>query len=173
MSKVIKKSGSAIETAVLVTDVGRYYRNLIDRELEPLGVTRSQWWTLTNLYYHDGITQMELATILDIGKSSAGKLLCKLEQKGWIERIPDKQDGRANNIYLSEKIKPIVEKMVDLCIEITSTTLTGFSEKERHQLIELLMRLRKGFTEPSSQAHEKIAKLRGELKAEADLQLNQ
>jgi MarR family transcriptional regulator, transcriptional regulator for hemolysin len=167
----IKASGHAIETAVLVTDIGRYYRNLIDRDLEPVGVTRSQWWTLINLYYHEGVNQMELAAILDIGKSSTGKLLSKLEDKGWIVRKQDREDGRANKIFLSDHIRPIVDKMADLGIEIVSGTLADFTEQEQKLLVEMLIRLRKGFVKGTPHQVASLDRLRSELVTEAKKRL--
>lgn len=133
-----------------------------------MGVTRSQWWTLTNIYYHSGITQMQLASILDIGKSATGKLLSKLEDKGWIERRPDQSDGRAYNVYLTEDITPIVEKMVDLCVAITSTPLAGLSESENKHLYRLLTKLRKGFSARGAESQARIDALKNELQSRAD-----
>ena len=59
-----------------------------DRRSRALGLTRSQWWVLNNLYFKQGITQSELADLLDVEKPTLGRLLDRLEAKGWIARRP-------------------------------------------------------------------------------------
>lgn len=161
-------SDDAINTVVLVSNIARYYRTLIDRELEPFGVTRSQWWALSTLYFHDGVTQIELANLLDIGKSSTGKLLTKLEEKGWVAREPDESDGRAIKVHLTEDIRPVIERLVDLTGAIVSSVVEDFSKEEARTLVYLLTKLSKGFSGKNLAVDEKMAGLRTGLKREAD-----
>ena len=159
-------SDDSIKVVVLVSNVARYYRTLIDRELEPFGVTRSQWWALSTLYFHEGVTQIELANLLDIGKSSTGKLLAKLEEKGWIVRVPDENDGRAIKVKLSEDIRPVIERLVDLTGAIVSSVLGDFSREESRDLVMLLSKLSKGFSRQGLYSPD-IDSLRGDLRREA------
>ena len=62
----------------------------------------------------DGINQKDLAQMLDIDKSAAGKLLHKLEEKKWITRKPDEKDGRAYNVFLTPKVHHLMEKITTL-----------------------------------------------------------
>ena len=48
----------------ILHDVARLMRKGYDRRMKTLGLTRSQWWVLTNLYRNEGVTQSELAQIL-------------------------------------------------------------------------------------------------------------
>lgn len=133
--------------AAVISDIARYYRILLDRELQPLGLTRSQWWLLANLYHNDGINQKDLALVLDIGKSATGKLVYKLEEKGWIERRPDESDGRAYNVFLTSRIKPVVDKISDIGMQIVDQTLVDFSEQEIKKFMGLLTRLNNKLTD--------------------------
>ncbi|MFA5632105.1 MAG: MarR family transcriptional regulator [Porticoccaceae bacterium] len=160
-------SDDSIKTVVLVSNVARYYRTLIDRELEPFGVTRSQWWALSTLYFHDGVTQIELANLLNIGKSSTGKLLTKLEEKGWIARVPDESDGRAIKVQLTEDIRPVIERLVDLTGAIVSSVLEDFSREESRTLVMLLGKLSKGFSRQGLYSTD-IDSLRDDLRHEAE-----
>mgnify|MGYP005643832389 CR=1 FL=1 len=54
---------------LLIHDVARLLRVLYDRQMASIGLTRSQWWLLTYLYFKDGINQSELATLMDIEKA--------------------------------------------------------------------------------------------------------
>ena len=49
----------------ILNDVARLMRTAFDRRVKALGLTRSQWWVLNHLFRNDGVTQSELADILE------------------------------------------------------------------------------------------------------------
>ena len=55
----------------LMHDIARLMRTSYDRRVKRFGLTRSQWWVITNLYRNDGLTQSELAETLDIERGVA------------------------------------------------------------------------------------------------------
>ena len=63
----------------LVNDVARLLRTTFDRRVRALDLTRSQWWVLNHLFRQDGVTQSDLAEILDIEKATLGRLLDRME----------------------------------------------------------------------------------------------
>jgi DNA-binding MarR family transcriptional regulator len=91
----------AIRFGFLVHDVSRLRRVALDRELKPLGVTRSQWWVLTFLSRRDGMTQTALALDLDLTKVAIGGLIERMETAGLVERRPDHSDARIRRVFLT------------------------------------------------------------------------
>jgi DNA-binding MarR family transcriptional regulator len=87
----------------LIHDVSRLRRQLIDRVLKPLGVTRSQWWVLAFLSRRDGMTQVALADELELGPVALGALLDRLDAASLIQRRLDANDRRVRRVYLSKK----------------------------------------------------------------------
>ncbi len=85
----------------LIHDVSRLRRVAVDRALKPLGITRAQWWVLAFLSRRDGMTQTALATDLDLTKVAVGGLLDRMEAAGFVDRRPDRNDGRARRVYLT------------------------------------------------------------------------
>ena len=79
---------------LLIHDVARLLRVLYDRKMASIGLTRSQWWLLTYLYFKDGINQSELATLMDMEKAPLSRLLDRMELKGWVERKSESKDRR-------------------------------------------------------------------------------
>ena len=51
--------------AYLLHDVTRLLRKHFDRRAAPLGLTRSQWRALKAIHRHPGVSQAELADLLD------------------------------------------------------------------------------------------------------------
>ena len=79
----------------LLTDSARLLRKLIDRRLQPLGLSRAQWSVLAILANHEGVSQSQISQELEIEKSTAGRLIDQVEKSGWIERRPGRGSSRA------------------------------------------------------------------------------
>ncbi|GAB4226765.1 MAG: MarR family transcriptional regulator [Methyloligellaceae bacterium] len=104
----------------LVSDTARLQRTVFDRRVRALGVTRSLWMVLRRLARAPGASQSELAELLEVEKATAGRLIDRLEENGWVERRADPEDRRVNRIYMTEKgarvndaIAPISRAMID------------------------------------------------------------
>jgi len=89
----------------VLNDVARLMRITYDRRMKPLGLTRSQWWVLNHLYFHQGINQSELADLLDIEKAALGRLLDRLEAKTCVRR---KSSGRANCYTATAAVEDLI-----------------------------------------------------------------
>jgi MarR family transcriptional regulator for hemolysin len=122
----------------LVHDVARLLRVAYDRRTRELGLTRSQWWVLNHLYFHEGITQSELAEMLDVEKPTLGRLLDRLESKGWLERRADPGDRRAKRVYLTGKVQGLMRVLRFLAADLRAKALDGLDERERAHLLEAL-----------------------------------
>lgn len=113
----------------------------LDKQMEGLGLTRSQWMLLSHLFFVEGCNQKELADLMDIGKGALGKLAAKLEQKGWIIRRGMEIDGRAIQLYLKDEARPLAKLLVDLLFEETKRSLTGLSKEEVETMRSLMRRV--------------------------------
>ena len=76
----------------LITDVARMMRAAFDRRARQIGLTRPQWQVLSRLHRYPGITQTELAEMLEMERATAGRMLDRLERRGWLVRRPDPAD---------------------------------------------------------------------------------
>lgn len=122
----------------LVHDVARLMRVAYDRRARALGLTRSQWWVLNHLYFNEGITQSALADVLDIEKPTLGRLLDRLEAKGWVERRADPHDRRAKRVYLTGEVQDLMRALRELAAELRADALDGLGEEARRQLMDTL-----------------------------------
>jgi MarR family transcriptional regulator, transcriptional regulator for hemolysin len=127
---------------ILLHDVARMMRVGYDRRMKPLGLTRSQWWVLNRLYFLEGTWQSELASELDIEKATLGRLLDRLEEKGWVVRKPDPDDRRAKQVFLTEKVEPTMRIMRVQAAETNAEALASLSGEEKDKMIELLLKVR-------------------------------
>ena len=126
----------------LIHDVARLLRVAYDRRMKPLGLTRSQWWVINHLFFHPGISQTNLAKLLDVGRATLGRLLDRLEAKQWIYRQPDDKDSRIKRVYLSDTVRPTLQTMRHEAKRTVDGALSSLSEKEQSQLFSMLHRMK-------------------------------
>ena len=114
----------------LIHDVSRLRRTLFDKWLSPLGITRSQWWVLAFLSRNDGMPQTELALmILDVGKVALGALIDRLEESGFVKRVPDKSDRRVKRVVLTKQSKEVVETLREKSSEFNQSILSDIDPR--------------------------------------------
>ena len=115
-------------------------RTAFDQRMKPLGITRSQWWVLSGVSRHgdNGITQTELASVLDLGKVALGGLIDRLESRGFVKRLADPEDRRVNRVHLTQKGHTVLDKMAHVGFEMNSKIMKGIVAERQHLLAELL-----------------------------------
>ena len=126
----------------LLNDVARLLRTTYDRRVKSLGLTRSQWWVLTHLYRGDGVTQTELADTLEIEKPTLGRLLDRLEAKGWVRRDHDARDRRAWRVFLTDEVEPAMRTMRAIAAEVRRDALAGLATAERERFVDTLLAIK-------------------------------
>ncbi len=122
----------------LVNDVARLLRREFDRRVKHIGLTRAQWFVLAHLYRNDGRTQRALADELDMEPAPLGRLIDRLEESGWVRRAPAPDDRRANLLYLTDKILPLIEEMRAAANNLYKDAFEGLSAKRIEDFIEAL-----------------------------------
>lgn len=126
----------------ILHDVARLLRTTYDRRVRDLGLTRSQWWVLTHLYRNDGLTQSELAEILELEKPSLGRLLDRLEAKGWVRRAADSRDRRAKRVFLTEQTEAPMQIMREIAARVREDALSGLSAADRDRFVDTLLTIK-------------------------------
>jgi MarR family transcriptional regulator for hemolysin len=126
----------------ILHDVARLLRLSYDRRMKALGLTRSQWWVLTHLYRNDGVTQAELADLLEIDRPALGRLLDRLELSGWVTRKDDTKDRRAKRVFLTDEVEPAMKAMRHAAADMRKEALVGISESDQDRFIDILLRLK-------------------------------
>ena len=122
----------------LIHDVSRMRRSAFDKLMRPLGVTRAQWWIIAHLSRHDGMMQIQLADILDVGKASLGTVIDRLEAAGLVDRRPDPVDRRAKRVFMTRKTQQLLDKMQAAERAYNAHILKNLSGAERDELVRML-----------------------------------
>ena len=131
----------------LVHDVARLLRKEYDRRVRRLGLTRSQWRVVAHLYRNEGVTQTELADILEIEDATLAGLLDRLEAAGWVERRPCERDRRANRLHLTERPSAVVGEMFRISAALKDDALVGLPPADQEHLIDALLVVKRNLTD--------------------------
>ena len=134
----------------ILNDVARLLRTAFDRRVKSLGLTRSQWWVLNHLFRNDGVTQSELADILEVEKATLGRLLDRLEAKGWVRRESHAGDRRAKRVFLTEEIEPALKTMRAAAADLRRDALVGLSVEDQTRFVDALLAIKANLSRPDN-----------------------
>lgn len=99
-----------IPTAPLISIMHREHAKFLNEKVKDDNLSYGLYPLLIKIYKSEGIIQEDLAKIFHLNESTITRNLKKLEDKEFIERIPDK---RKKVIKITEKGKITAEKVMD------------------------------------------------------------
>jgi DNA-binding MarR family transcriptional regulator len=126
----------------LLSDVARMMRAAFDRRVRRLGLTRAQWQVLSLLYHRPGISQTELAEALEVERATAGRMIDRMERKGWVLRMADPLDRRVNRLELTAEAHGIEAEMHLAATDLLEEALARLDVEERDLLADMLGRMK-------------------------------
>lgn len=106
-----------------LVESSRLLRNHIDHRAKGRGTTRAQWIVLFRLRQQEGLSQVDLAEVLELQPISLVRLLDRLVEHGLLERRNDPRDRRANRLFLTESGRQLVDDLDSLRDAIASDVL--------------------------------------------------
>lgn len=127
----------------LFNDIHRLLGKSFQSRIPDTGLTRSQWRVLIALKREDGQTQTELADNVMMEKAPVGKLLDKLERKGWVTRRDDPDDRRARRVYCTSKIQKHLPGIAEAARAMFAEALADMRENEVKSLIDRLQLMKR------------------------------
>ena len=128
-----------------------------------------RWCTLVHVYYYDGISRKELSELLEADKSATGKLLRKLEENGWINRATIESDRRAQKIFLTDSVRPLMQSIIRLSDTLIARSIEGISEPRLKALQAGIKQLDNRLDELIENTPEDVEQLRESIRKDIDL----
>jgi DNA-binding MarR family transcriptional regulator len=115
------------------------------RFMSEFGVTTQQWAVLGALARpaaKPGMTVKELIEFLLLTRQNLTPVLDRLEERQWIERIRDAEDGRARRVRLTAEGHHLWSRMQRAIEDFYAAALDDFGLEDRVLLFRLLDRLK-------------------------------
>ncbi|MGO7987244.1 MarR family winged helix-turn-helix transcriptional regulator [Rhizobium leguminosarum] len=125
----------------LISLAARGYARLSESRLKPLGFGVGQLPVLVALQNGKASTQRDLARFARIEQPPMAQMLARMERDGLIERTRDPADGRSSRIVLTKTARECMPKAIAALFRGNKEALTGFTDADAEQLIDLLKRL--------------------------------
>jgi DNA-binding MarR family transcriptional regulator len=126
----------------LLHDCARLLRKRFEQNSRGLGLTRAQWQVLAHVNRHEGINQSALADILEIEPITLARIVDRLEASGFVERRQHARDRRLRLLHLTDKARPILDRMRAMGQATREEALAGLPAAERDCLIDTLLRMK-------------------------------
>jgi DNA-binding MarR family transcriptional regulator len=111
-----------------LVESSRLLRNYIDHRAKDRGTTRAQWIVLFRLRQQEGLSQVDLADVLELQPISLVRLLDRLVEHGLLERRPDPKDRRANRLFLTRAGRQLVDDLDSIRDAIATDVLQGIPD---------------------------------------------
>jgi DNA-binding MarR family transcriptional regulator len=130
------------ELAWEIAETSRMIRRHFNRRASELGVTNAQWRVLAWLSHEPRLKQVELAERLDVEPITAGRIVDRLEEAGLVERLSDPVDRRAWRLVVTDKARPIIERLGMLAEDMASDIFSGLEAAEVEEIRAMLAHVR-------------------------------
>src|SRR3982075_1164318 len=131
-----------------LVESSRLLRNYIDNRAKERGTPRAQWIVLFRLRQQEGLSQVDLADVLELQPISLVRLLDRLVEHGLLERRPDPKDRRTNRLFLTRAGRQLVDDLDTLRDAIAADVLQDIPDAVIETSLEALKDIKeriKGF----------------------------
>lgn len=127
----------------------RRYFDFATHRKEIETVTGNNGWIIGYLAENTDkdIYQKDLERHFTITRSTASRVLSRMEQKGLIERQPVARDARLKKIVLTDKAWQLKGLMRQDVVQMEQTLLHGFTEEEKRTLSAYIQRMKHNITQ--------------------------
>ena len=113
----------------------------ISKQMKNRGNRNGAQGLLVELWNEDGLTNAEIAELLDIKPSSVTAQVKQLEEAEMVIRKQDENDKRVNRIFLTEKGREAQEIRDTMHNDISETIFGNLTDEEQKQLANLMEKL--------------------------------
>ena len=130
------------DLVLLMSDLARMVRTLADARARDHGMTRAQWMILVRLDRQPGMSQNELAALIEVEPITVGRLIDRLERRGMVKRCADPSDRRIWRLRLTEASRPMLKEIMKARAEINDILTAGLPKKDLETVVDCLLQMK-------------------------------
>ena len=133
------------EAGFLVAKIHQVAGRIFNRLLKEydIEINSAQGRIMFVLWRNDGISIKELGEKTSLKKSTMTSMLDRLEENGYIKRVPSKEDRRKILIKRTQKDIEMEKKYIEVSQDMTGIYYSGFSDEDKDRFEDYLRRLLK------------------------------
>lgn len=114
----------------VINAVARKFSQLFNVWFKDFDITSEQWSVLNKLTAYNGISQRELASIVEKDPNNITRLIDQLEKKGLVKRLDHPLDRRSYVLHVTENGEKLVSQLKPLDQKLATELLTSLSIEE-------------------------------------------
>lgn len=142
------------ELLFLLHDVARLLRVDADKRARCHGMTRAQWALLIRLERQPGLSQKEMAELLEVEPITVARLIDRLEARGMVERRPDPRDRRIWRLHLCPAAFPVLREIAEQRSKILKMVSPGLDDGSLETMTEALLTMKTNLLRSAQVARE-------------------
>jgi DNA-binding MarR family transcriptional regulator len=125
----------------LLIGVARELRTVVDRQVQPLGLTMQQAELIVWTHRQRSATPTQLTALLLTDDAGVSRLVDRLEAKGLITRRVHGRDRRSRELRLTPSGRALATRLMRFAARGNEKILAGLSPQETRELRRLLLRV--------------------------------
>jgi DNA-binding MarR family transcriptional regulator len=134
----------------LLHDVARLIRVEADKRARGNGMTRAQWGIMLRLEKSPGLSQKEIADLLEVEPISVGRLVDRMAANGLVERRPDRDDRRVWRLHLTPAATGMLDQIHQQRAALAAQLGEGISPAARETMVQSLLRIKQNIVQPAA-----------------------
>ena len=137
-----KKHDRKFLPSMMTHEVSKLFRDIINREVEKLGILNSYRQLLFCLGRKDGVNQLEHVRETHLKAPTISVTLKSMEADGLVVRKTDEKDARVIHVYLTEKGRQTDDRIREIHHELDRIMAAGIPQEELDALVSTLKKMR-------------------------------
>ena len=114
------------------------YNDFLKKRFKDKDIYPGDFTYIINIFYHENLSQKDLAKLLFVSEANVAKILKRLDDKGYILRLVDEKNNCRKILKLTEKGKMMAGKLIKTSYEWENKITESFNDDEMDKLRELL-----------------------------------
>jgi len=137
-----------------INDLSKMFRDRMKVRCEEAGIPSSYHRIMIDLFFNDGLTQLELAKRSHVTPPTVSVTLQKMEHDGLITRLTDESDQRQMRVSLTEKGRALEIANHQKAKKTEEEILSALTEEEKQSLYDILKKMYGGMTYYGKEPHD-------------------
>jgi MarR family transcriptional regulator, transcriptional regulator for hemolysin len=128
--------------AFAISDAAYQIRKAFNARARHLNLTQAQYRTLIQVHRQPGITQRDLAQLLEVKPITLTRQLDILAANGLVERRVNSRDRRSFQLYLTPKAEPVQVAIHTIGAQVMEQSTAGLSVQDKTRLTKMLLKIK-------------------------------
>ncbi len=124
-----------------VRDASDLFVRLIQKRLQPHGLTINQFRLLREVWEDEGVTQRDISLRMRVSEPATVATIDPLETRGLVRRMRSPDDKRKSLIFLTPEGERMRDRILDINAALNAAATHGLSPDEIRTLGDLLDRI--------------------------------